>query len=52
MSFDIWGIILGVKNDADFENGICKTITLRLRLVLVGFNVNGVFFRKIPILSA
>ena len=44
MRFVIWGIILGVKSDADFENDICNRTSPRLGVVLVGFDVNGVVF--------
>ena len=44
MVFVIWSIILGVKNDANFENDIRKRVSQRLGIVLVGFNANGVFF--------
>ena len=47
MTFVVWGIILGVKSDADFENEIFKRIFQRLGVVYVGFNVHGVVFRKI-----
>ena len=47
MTFVVWGIILEVKSDADFKNDICKRISQRLGVVIVGFNVNGLIFRKI-----
>ena len=50
MTFVVWGIILEVKSDADFKNDICKRISQRLGVVIVGFNVNGLIFRKIFIL--
>ena len=46
MTFVVWGIILEVKSDADFENDICKRMSQRLGVVLVGFNVEKVVFRK------
>ena len=49
MTFVIWGIILEVKSDADSDYDICKRISQHLSVVLVGFNVNGVVFRKILI---
>ena len=50
MTFVVWGIILEVKRDADSENDICKRISQRLGVVLVGFNIDGVVFRNIFIL--
>ena len=50
MTFVVWGIILGVKKDADVENDICKRMSQRLGIVIVGFSVNRVVFRKICIL--
>ena len=47
MTFVVWGIILEVESDADFENDNFKIIFKRLGVVLAGFNVNGVVFRKI-----
>ena len=46
------GIIRRVKNDAEFKNYICRIVSKRLGAVLVNFNVNGVVFRKIFVLSA
>ena len=43
----IWGIILGVNNDADLENGICKDISQCLGVVLVGIYLNRVVFDKV-----
>ena len=34
------GVILGVKNDTDFEIGVCKRTSQRLRVFLVRFYVN------------
>ena len=51
-SFVISGVILGVKNDAEFKNDICREVFLRLGAVLVHFNANGVVFRKIFVLPA
>ena len=47
MTFDARGIILEVKSDAYSENDICKRISQRVGLVLVGFNVDGMVFRNI-----
>ena len=47
MTSVVWGIIQEVKTDADFETDICKAISRRLGIVLVGFNVDGVVFRNI-----
>ena len=52
MSFVIWGVILGVKKDADFENDIYKRTSQRLEIFLVGFDVNGVASQMIFILFA
>ena len=46
MTVVVWGIILEDENDADFENDICKRMSQRLGVVLVGFNVEKVVFRK------
>ena len=51
-SFVISGSILGVKNNAEIKNDICRRISLRSGAVLVNFSVNGVVFGKIFILSA
>ena len=40
-------IILQVKSDDDSKNEICKRISQRLGVVLVGFNIDGVVVRKI-----
>ena len=51
--FNVCGIILGVKHDADFKNSVCKQISARLGVVFVGFNVNGVvILRRILFFSA
>ena len=50
MNFVVWGIILEVKSDADFENDTGKRISQRSGVLLVGFNVNGVVFRRIFII--
>ena len=47
MTFVVWGITLEVKSDPDFKNDIFKTISQRLWVVFVGFNVGGEVFRKI-----
>ena len=52
MTFVVWGIIPEVRTDADFKNDICKRISQRLGVVLVGFNVDGVVIRKIFIFAA
>ena len=41
-SFVISGSILGVKNNAEIKNDICRRISLRSGAVLVNFSVNGV----------
>ena len=51
MTFVVWGVILEVKSDAEIENDICKRTFQGLGLVLVGFNVNCVVYRKIIILA-
>ena len=51
-SFVIPGVILEVKDDAEFKNDICREVPQRLASVLVNFNVNGVVFRKIFVFSA
>ena len=51
MSLNIFDVIVGVKNDSDLENNICKRISLRLEVVLVGFNENGLVFRQTFMLS-
>ena len=50
--FVVWGIIPQVKSDADFENYICRRISQRLGVFLVGFNANGLVLQKIFILAA
>ena len=50
MTFEIVVTILGVKHDADFENGVCMEISPRLGLLFVGCYVNGMVIRKISFL--
>ena len=52
IGFVIWSFILRVKGGADFENDTCNRIFRRLGVVLlVGFHVKGLGFRKDSILS-
>ena len=49
MSSVIWDIVLGILNDADFENDkndIFERMSQCLRIVLLNFNVNGVVFER------
>ena len=47
MTFVFWCIILEVFSDADFENDVCTRISQRLGVVIAGFKVNGMVFRKV-----
>ena len=51
-SFVISGVILGAKNDAEYKNDICKTLSQSLVVHLGNFEVNRVVLRQIFIFPA